>query len=189
MDPDDLYIGPTVLAPGVDDRGDRLARKVLIPLALVLLLIVGTFYVFFSVIVVAGDSMVPTLLPADVLLVTRSYATPRRGDVVVFRTMDGTEMQQDLIKRVAAVEGDTVSVDNGIATINGVVEDVTNRTVSAQDGTVVDETVVPAGFVFVLGDNRPIALDSRDFGSIPLTAIRGKAVIRFAPIQRASRVR
>lgn len=189
MAPDDLYIGPTILAPGVDDRGDRIARKILIPLALLLALIVGAFYVFFSVIVVAGESMEPSLSSADVLLVTRSYSTAHRGDVVVFRTRDDEEHEQDLVKRVAAIEGDTISVDNGIATVNGLVEDVSGLTVSAADTTAVDPLVVPAGSVFVLGDNRPIALDSRDFGPVPLTAIRGKAVARLAPIQRVGGVR
>lgn len=182
---DPLQIGPSVLAPGVDDRGDRLARKVLLPLALLLAIIVSVFYIFFSVIMVAGDSMAPGLSPGDALLVTRSYSAPQRGDIVVFRTLDGTDHEQDLVKRVAAIEGDTISVENGVATINGQLEEVTNRIVSVSDPTVVESFVVPAGAVFVLGDNRPIALDSRDFGPVPIATIRGKAVARVAPIQRA----
>lgn len=189
MDPDELHIGPSVLAPGASDRGDRIARKILIPLTLLLLVVVGVFYVFFSVIMVAGESMEPNLLPADGLLVTRTYDRPIRGDVVVFRTIDGQEHEQDLIKRVVGVEGDTVSVDKGVATVNGVTEDASRFTTSEWDRTSVEELVVPAGSVFVMGDNRPIALDSRDFGPVPITAIRGKAVIRFSPIQRFGAVR
>jgi len=43
--------------------------------------------------------------------------------------------------------------------------------------------------VYVLGDNRPVALDSRDLGPIPLGSVRGRVAYVFAPITRMGRVR
>jgi len=103
---------------------------------------------------------------------------------VVFRTIDGADHEEDLIKRVVGVAGDTVSVDRGIATVNGSPEDPSPFKTSPYDPTSVQPLVVKVGEVFVMGDNRPVSLDSRDIGAIPVTAIKGRAVFLFAPFYR-----
>lgn len=186
---DELPIGPTLLAPGVDDRGDRVARKILIPMVVLFVAVVVVFYVLFSVTVVDGESMEPSLLDSDRVLTTKTYSQAHRGDVVVFRTIDGSNNRSDLIKRVMAIEGDTVSVENGVATVNGVVEDTASVRLSEYDRSSVAALTVGPGTVFVMGDNRPISLDSRDIGAVPLEAIRGRAVFLFAPINRTRVIR
>ena len=186
---DDIYIGPTVLAPGASDTGRRLAGRLLIPLSLLLFLVVLVFYVFFTAITVRGESMEPTLLNGDRLLVTKSYKVPARGDIVVFKTLDRANREEDLVKRVIAVPGDTVEVRQGIALVNGAVEQTRGIRTSPYDNTYVQPAVVPPGHVFVLGDNRPIALDSRGLGPVPSFSIKGKAVYVFASPDRTRSLR
>jgi signal peptidase I len=181
---DDLYTGPTVLAPGVSERGDRVARRIVWPLLGLFLGVIALFYVAFGVIVVNGESMEPTLNHADRVLITKSYDTARRGDVVVFDAGGEKGLDEDLIKRVVAVEGDSVSVEAGVATVNGVIEETASLTLGPDDRAAVPLTVVEPGTVFVLGDNRPISLDSRDLGSVPASAISGRAVFVVAPVYR-----
>lgn len=185
---DDLYIGPTVLAPGASDRGRKLAPWLLIPLALFLLVVLLVFYVFFTSITVNGDSMEPTLVSGDRLLISKGYDSPERGDVVVFVTLDRHNREEDLVKRVIGVAGDTVEVRAGIALVNGVVEPTRTINTSEYDPTYVKPFVVPAGRVFVMGDNRPIALDSRQLGPVPVNSIKGKAAYLYAPIGRARKL-
>ncbi len=189
MESDDLYTGPTLLAPGANDTGRNLARRLIIPLALLLFAVVLVFYVFFTSITVRGESMEPTLRNGDRLLITKGYDTPARGDVVVFATLDTRNREEDLVKRVIAVQGDTVEVRQGIALVNGTVEPARSILTSPYDPSYVKPFVIEPGNVFVMGDNRPIALDSRDLGPVPITSIKGKAVYLYAPINHARSLR
>jgi len=183
---DDLYTGPSVLAPGASDTGRRLAGKLLVPLSVLFFVVVLLFYVLFTAITVRGRSMEPTLLDGDRLLVTKGYDEPTPGDIVVFRTLDQANEEEDLVKRVVAVPGDTVEIRQGIALVNGVVETTRGIITSPYDPTYVSPAVVPAGHVFVLGDNRPIALDSRGLGPVPMSSIKGRAAYVFSPVTRLS---
>jgi len=184
VESDDLYTGPTLLAPGASDRGRRIAGKLLVPLSVLFLSVILLFYVFFTAFTVRGESMEPTLLNGDKLLVTKSYDTPARGDVVVFETLDEQNREEDLVKRVVAIPGDTVEIRQGIAIVNGVVESTQDIETSPYDGTYVPPTKIAEGQIFVLGDNRPIALDSRQLGPVPVFSVKGRAVYVFAPIGR-----
>jgi signal peptidase I len=117
---------------------------------------------------------------------------PRRGDVVVFDSpADGTR----LIKRVAAVAGDTVTLRNGLLSINGrpltadggpnassgsIVEQfgshVARLNLDAGGGPGVDSLVVPDGCVLALGDHRGNSFDSRYFGLVSADSIYGRAL-------------
>src|ERR671920_1880715 len=69
---------------------------------------------------IPSESMVPTLEVGDRVFVNKfiyRFAEPERGDIVVFESIEGSE--QDLIKRVVAVPGDTVAVQNGVLFVNG----------------------------------------------------------------------
>src|ERR687897_464946 len=69
---------------------------------------------------IPSESMVPTLLVGDRVFVNKfiyRFTEPERGDVVVFESVNGGE--EDLIKRVVAVAGDSVAVRNGTLLVNG----------------------------------------------------------------------
>jgi signal peptidase I len=167
-------------APGAAP-GDRIARWLLLPLVVVLVATIFIFFVFFQPIRVSGPSMLPGLHDSDLLLITKGYSNPVRGDIVVF-----TEQERgqpiDVVKRVVGVPGDTVEMNGDVATVNGVPEPP-HAIISGGAGPY-EKAAVPPGTVYVLGDNRPVSLDSRYRGPIPLSQMRGRVVFRFAPITR-----
>lgn len=153
-------------------------------------LLVKTF--LFQAFRIPSESMVPTLLVGDRVLVNKvSYKLHdvHRGDVVVFtrpaklEDPTGTE-PEDLIKRVVAVGGDTVVARDGVLYVNN--QPMTEPYVQKGAGTFhLDEAVtVPKGQVFVMGDNRENSQDSRYFGPIPTDTIIGRAFVRMFPFNR-----
>ena len=186
---DAVHTSPQAQQPRAAGRGDRIARRLLIPLGLLLFVLVMLTQVLFSTTAVRGDSMEPTLRSGDRLLVTKSYSLPARGDIVIFDTVGESEQEEGLIKRVVAVEGESVEIRRGIALVNGAVEPLDHVRTSEMDSTYREPIIVPKGHVYVLGDHRLVALDSRDLGPIPLESVRARVVYIFAPITRVRRIR
>jgi signal peptidase I len=183
---DDLYTGPSALEPAPKPRGlvaRHLAQWVMLPLMLVLLAVILVFYVFFTSAVVDGESMMPTLRNSDYLLVTHGDAALQRGDVIVTKVLENTG-PVELIKRVIALPGDTVEIRGDVAYVNGQQEPARGQFVVPQYSDNVGPYVVPAGYIYVMGDNRPISEDSRYLGPLPMSGLKGKAVFVFAPINR-----
>ena len=128
---------------------------------------------------VDGFSMIPTLQNGEYILVNRlAYKTgqPNRGDIIVFR-LPGDE-QQDLIKRVIGMPGDTIHISDGIVTINGA---TLEEPYIAQDPLYFGDWTVPEGSLFVLGDNRNDSRDSHQWGLLPLENVIGKSVLIYWP--------
>jgi len=133
---------------------------------------------------VNGPSMEPTFFTGDRIILSKySYrvAPPKRGDIVIFKYPRHPD--QDFIKRVIAVAGETVEIRMGRVYINGqpFEENFATR-VSISSYPRVE---VPKGSVFVLGDNRSNSEDSRYFGFVPLANIKGKAMFVYWPFGRA----
>jgi signal peptidase I len=155
--------------------------------ALVVATVIKTF--LFQAFWIPSDSMLPTLQQQDRVLVNKlSYDLHdvNRGDVVVFERPPGeTEKIKDLIKRVIAVEGDTLTLQDGKVLVNGkavdepyLPEGAETVNICAFTGTV----KVPDGHVFVMGDNRGNSKDSRCFGPIDEDLIVGRAFVRVWPL-------
>lgn len=159
------------------------------------------------------ESMVPTMLVGDVLLVNRlaynfhlpvfstaeavRWATPARGDIILFNAPPTISALESIyIKRVAAVAGDTIQVRGQRVILNGKLVPYAQVPLEGATETLGDVThkvllapgpfanfgpvVVPAGHVFVLGDNRDNSADSRVWGPLALERVRGKAIMRVA---------
>jgi signal peptidase I len=130
---------------------------------------------------VDGFSMRPTLQDGEYILVNKlAYKTgePHRGDIVVF--IFPVNPQEDLIKRVIGLPGETVSVHNGVVSVNGVaLKEPYIASPPAYDG----DWVVPQGQLFVLGDNRNDSRDSHQWGLLPVENVIGRAVLIYWPPQ------
>ncbi|MDZ4169358.1 MAG: signal peptidase I [Coriobacteriia bacterium] len=186
---EDLEFGESVLSPIKKDRSQTLGRWVVGPLALVLLAFSLVFYVFYSPSTINGDSMLPTLDNGERILTTKGYDSPQRGDVVSFETLDQrTSEPETLIKRVIAVPGDTIEVVGDRPIVNGVAESRTDVIFDPQDSRRFKAYQVPAGTVYVMGDNRPISLDSRFIGPIRLSAVKGRAEWVWAPVHKIRKI-
>jgi signal peptidase I len=135
---------------------------------------------------VDGRSMVPTLQHGDRLLVLNSmlYDDYKYGDIVVLRK--DTFMQDPIVKRVIATEGQKVDIDfaNGYVYVDDVLlgEDYINELTFLEEGTEFPLTV-PENSVFVMGDNRNHSSDSRDsrLGTVDTRYVIGKAVFLAFP--------
>ena len=121
-----------------------------------------------------------------------------RGDVVVFdrvTTNGGVVAHDDLIKRVIAVGGDTVSISQCNVIVNG--KKIDESYLDAKSGgsqnlvdrcRVVDlkEQTIPKDKIFVMGDNRAESFDSRSFGPIDKDLIVGRAFAIVWPLSKLS---
>lgn len=136
---------------------------------------------------VSGYSMISTLHDGDRVLVNKlSYRLhdPRRGDVVVLKTLENAS-ERDLIKRVVALPGETVEYRSCVLYIDGreVVEPYLDPAVvtSTSCGQEYASEVVPDDTVFVMGDNRPGSKDSRSLGPITYDNLIGRAFVVIWP--------
>jgi len=179
---------------------------VLIIVALVVAVLIKTFLVqaFF----IPSASMRDTLLEGDRVMVNKlayRFGEPARGDVVVFDSPleehdDGGNLlgaivrnvaealglstpDSALIKRVVAIGGDTLEINNNQISINGEVIDEPYLTRSVSMGDF-GPTEIPANHVFVMGDNRNQSEDSRRFGPVHENTIIGRAFVRVWPPSR-----
>lgn len=140
---------------------------------------------------VKGASMEPTFHSGDYILTSRityKFRKPQRGDIVVFKSPKNPYIEY--IKRIIGLPGDKILIKNGEVFVNDIkIEEnyITAKT-NLWDGGYVKEgisIIIPEGYVFVMGDNRPRSSDSREFGPIPISAIIGQVFFRYFPPQVA----
>ncbi|HJS19314.1 MAG TPA: signal peptidase I [Anaerolineales bacterium] len=128
---------------------------------------------------VDGFSMRPTLQDGEYILVNKlayKFTEPIRGDIVVF--VFPINPAEDLIKRIIGIPGDTITIQDGVLTVNGVVVDEPYiNAPPAYNGT----WQVPEGQLFVLGDNRNDSRDSHQWGLLPIENVIGRAVLIYWP--------
>jgi signal peptidase I len=156
----------------------RFIKDVLETLVLSVVLFVGVNLIS-ARIRVDGASMEPTLDTGEYVVVNRlSYrlGTPQRGDIIVFHPP--LAPQDEYIKRVIGLPGDEVEVSNGTVYVNG---QALNETYLNTKTSYVGSWRVPAGQLFVLGDNRNNSSDSHEWGTIALDSVVGKAILVYWP--------
>lgn len=148
------------------------------------------FFTFvFRLAAVNGESMLPTLVDKDRLIVSYLFYTPKNGDIVIVNN-DNPALEKVIVKRVIATEGQTVDIDfdSGEVKVDGKVlqEDYINNLTLLDEGGHNYPVTVPENCVFVMGDNRMNSLDSRDsrVGFVPEEEILGKVSLRIFPFSR-----
>ncbi len=150
---------------------------------------------------VDGRSMVPTLNDQDKLVMLRLLYTPKQGDIVVVDNYEGhvfdaegnvvesgRSLNENIIKRVIAVAGQTVTVDEraGEVYVDGKAlhENYINERTLTNDGAFIYPITIPEGYVFVMGDNRNKSTDSRSscVGLVSEEDVLGNAYFRYYPV-------
>ena len=125
-----------------------------------------------------SSAMMSSVLPGDVFVTDLSRFTVTRGAVVVI-TCHGTGNLW-CVTRAIGLPGDTVAVRGHRAYINGtrLDEPYADTTVDSSEDSVANRRaiVVPPDSIWVLGDNRAESYDSRFWGFLPLSAVRGRPV-------------
>ena len=136
-----------------------------------------------------GDSMSPIIKNGDIVLVNRilyDASTPKRGDVIVFKP-NGNERLHSYIKRIIALPGETVKIEEGKIFVNGKELEEEYETSAIVDAGLASEEITLAGDeFFVLGDNRESSTDSRmpEIGNVKRSEIEGKAWFIITPGKR-----
>ena len=138
---------------------------------------------------VSGLSMFPTMHDGDYLItekVSYKFNEPKRGQIVVLK--NPRDNSQDFIKRIIAIPGDTLKIENNSVYVNGQLlsENYLPPNTPTHAGAFVTEgTQLKAGSnqYFVIGDNRNHSSDSREWGSITKEEIVGRALFRYWPPQ------
>lgn len=165
-------------------------------IALLLALFIRTFVV--QAFKIPSGSMKDTLLIGDHILVNKfiygvknpftgntwiPFKDPARRDIIVFKYPVNPD--QDYIKRVIGIEGDTIEIKNKKVYVNGIAQDenyaifLDNKIIpgSLQPRDNMSPLTVPEDSLFVMGDNRDNSYDSRFWHFVDLKAVKGKAFI------------
>lgn len=195
--PDDDYVDPHAVSGRM--RGFLEWGAVVVG-ALAVALIIKTFLM--QAYFIPSRSMEPTLQVGDRVLVNKlsyDFGDISRGDLIVFnRPETQTDGEDDLIKRVIALPGETIEIREGEVFITTAgsdeqqllrepyLEDAVATAGIVNNENCVDPTpgtcTIPEDYVFVMGDNRPGSRDSRFFGPIPEDLVVGRAFLRVWPL-------
>jgi len=159
---------------------------------------------------IPSESMEPTLVPTERVLVNRlsyKFGDPSIGDVVVFHPPNGADdggggcavemgerpcpegtdeaSEQNFIKRIVAGPGDELYVEDGHPVVNGEMaeEDFIRRCGAAPACNLSEPIEIPADHYFMMGDNRGSSDDSRFWGPVPRDWIIGKAFFSYWPLR------
>ncbi len=139
---------------------------------------------------IPSGSMMDTLLVGDYIMVNRFMYSPalfewenkllpvrdiRRGDVVVFKFP--AEPETDYIKRIVGLPGDTIEVRDGYLYVNGALINEPYVDASYRRGESYGPTRVPLENYFAMGDHRNMSADSRVWGFVPKSLVKGRALL------------
>lgn len=156
-------------------------------MALIIAFLITTFI---KPTLVKGYSMYPTIEPYNYLIVNKIpyiIGEPSHGDIIVFKAhiYSDTGEEKDLIKRIIGLEGDVIEILDGVVYRNGesLEEDYIYNGITPGD---MAPFTVDEGYIFVMGDNRPNSLDSRDpsVGEVAVSDVLGRVDLRLFPFNQ-----
>ncbi len=138
--------------------------------------------------IIPTASMYPTVPSESRILVNKFiyyFEDPEFGDIIIFEPTEETKqevgMDDDMLKRIIGLPGDTIEIHNGTLYRNGeaVQENYIAETMEYEYGPV----TVPEGCVFVLGDNRNLSFDSHAWSNpfVPIDQVKGEAFLIYWP--------
>ena len=150
-------------------------------------MVVVTFLLYFAIdafidrVQVESISMLDTVKPGELLMVWkqayRNEENFQYGDIVVFHAPN--EPGEDYIKRLIGLPGDTVTVADQKVFVNG---EILNEPYIKEPPYYSGSWEVPAGYLFVLGDNRNMSGDSHEWGFLPIENVFGRAFFIYWPV-------
>jgi len=149
---------------------------------LLALLLYGGIELISARIRVEGSSMHPTFEDGEVVIVSKlayKFGEPQRGDVVIFHYPNNPK--EEYIKRIIGLPGDRVEIRDGQIRVNG---HVLEEPYISEEPNYTYSLTVPAGTLFVLGDNRNNSNDSHNWGPLPMKLVIGKAVFVYWPLSK-----
>ncbi len=162
------------------------------------------------------NSMNNTLYPNQKMIIDKlsyQFSEPERGDIIVFlkngekgsiademlrnlelftnkflKSKEIYAKHEMLVKRVIGVPGDVVDIRDGYVYVNGIklIEDYAKGATYA--GVVEVPVTVDENQLFVLGDNREVSIDSREFGPVNYEKLEGKAIFRIFPLNKIGKI-
>ena len=134
-------------------------------------------YIFLWPVAIEGVSMEPTVYDGDRVFISRALCMAGfydSGDIVMLKVNYDPDKKY-IVKRIAAVPGDSVKIESGRIYVNGeAIEGI---------GVANMEIKLEAEQYFVFGDNRGQSYDSRDFGPLSKKDIVGKVILRWYPLK------
>lgn len=143
---------------------------------------------------VRGESMYPTLVENDYLIINRmayKIGEPKDGDIIVFKTnlLQDDGKPKDLVKRVIATEGQHIKIEDSKVYVDDKLLDEPYIHDNYTSGDI--DLIVPEGEVFAMGDNREKSLDSRyeQVGLVDISDVEGKVLIRLYPFNDISLIK
>src|SRR5699024_4220253 len=177
-------------------------------LIFIVLVILAIRLFVFEPVTVKGHSMDPTLADGQKLIVSKVFQ-PERFDIIT--TVEPNDSSKVAVKRLIGLPGDTIEYKNDQLYINGktynepylkdfkakfvkdrLQEEYSYSSDYQQEAEVVSNFTpdfsvkVPTGKYFVMGDNRLVSMDSREFGFITKKLMRGEVVLRYFPFDEIS---
>lgn len=134
--------------------------------------------------VIPSGSMLPTIQLQDRIIVDKFFFKHfdqlRPGDIIVFHPPASAHSSDDFIKRLIAMPGDKVQVQNHTTYVND--KPLYEPYILERSKEDFGPVVVPEGSLFVMGDNRNNSADSREWGFLPIQNVSGRSLFRYWPL-------